>query len=145
MAHLDIWEREGLCRVFTGKISCSEILDSNIELHASPRFDDIKYLINDFTGSTEFEASSRDIKECIAIDNAASKSKQQLRVAMVAKIEPILTCAHLYALKMENSSFECRIFDNIDDARCWLSELKLIAEPSILLKPAEPKNIRLLS
>lgn len=120
MAYQENWGEKGLCRVFSGDIACSEILHANISLHADSRFYELNYLINDFTQVSGFEASLMDVKSCIAIDNAASKSKSALKVAFVAQIESLQTCAHLYALKMETSSFECRIFDQIEEAYNWL-------------------------
>ncbi len=116
------WEDDhGLYRTFTGRTSCAEIMHANTGLHSNPRFDEIKYIINDFTGVSEFEVSAVDIKESIAIDKAASKSKRKLKVAMVATEESLLSYAHLYALKMEETSFECKIFTNRHDACLWIS------------------------
>jgi len=120
LAYQENWEKEGLCRVYSGEITCSEILNSNIALHANARFYEINYVINDFSQATGFEASLMELKECIAIDNAASKSKSALKVAIVAQIEHLLTCAHFYTLKMEESSFDCKIFDQTEEAYNWL-------------------------
>lgn len=120
MAYQENWKEKGLYRVFSGKIACSEIQSANIALHANSRFYEIDFVINDFSQVSEFEASLMDVKSCIAIDNAASKSKHALKVAIVAKIESLLTCAHLYVFKMEDSTFDCKIFNEIEEAYEWL-------------------------
>ena len=115
------WEKKGLSRVFSGEITCAEVLHANIALHADPRFYELNYVINDFSRVSGFEASLMDVKSCIAIDSAASKSTSALKVAIVApQIEFFQTFAHLYVLKMETSSFECRIFDQTEEAYSWL-------------------------
>lgn len=122
MAYQNIWEEKGLCRIFTDKISGEEILTSNLSLHGDPRFDGIKYVINDFTKITEFEVSDLDITKIVIVDNVAAVSNSYLKIAIVAMLDPLLIWVQLYLERMQDSTFECAIFDNLNDAYKWVSE-----------------------
>ncbi len=119
MAYQNKWDEKGLCRVFTEKVSGDEILDANLTLHGDSRFDDISYIINDFTQIIEFEVSGMDIVKVATIDNVAALSKARLKIAIVATIESLLDWVNLYCERMADSPYECEIFTNFDDAYQW--------------------------
>ncbi len=52
MSYTNVWEIDGLHRIFTGKVSGEDIFESNIELHRDHRFKGIEYIINDFSKIT---------------------------------------------------------------------------------------------
>jgi hypothetical protein len=108
--------------VFTDKTSGEEILRSNLVLQGDSRFDDITYVINDFTQIVEFEVSDLDINKIVTIDHVAAISNPKLKIAIVATLESLLAWVHLYCEKMQDSPFECKIFDNLNDAYKWVSE-----------------------
>ena len=119
MAHHYHWEEKGLLRTYNNKISGDEIFDSNLKLHGDIRFDDIDYVINDFTAVTDFEFNEEDIAKIAIVDNVASKSKPVLKIAIVATLEPLLDWINKYLSVMQDSPYQCQIFTNIDDAYEW--------------------------
>ena len=122
MAFEIIWKGNGLHRVFTDKTSGDEVLRSNLRIHGDSRFDDIGYVINDFTQVLEFEISHFDINRIVAVDNAAALSNASLNIAIVATLEPLLDWIHVYGEKMQDSPFNCKIFDNVHDAYQWCTD-----------------------
>ena len=116
------WEKNGLYRQFTNKICGEEVLNINLNMQGDSRFDDIRYVINDFTKIVDFDFSDIDIHKISAVDNAASKSNPNIRIALVSTLEPLLVWIKLYCEKMKDSPYECEIFNNIDDAYKWVSE-----------------------
>ena len=121
MAHQYHWEENGLLRVYTDKISGDEVFDSNLKLHGDMRFDDIQYVINDFTRVTDFAVSEQDIAKIAIVDNVASKSKPVLKIAIVATLEPLLDWINKYLSGMQGSPYECQIFASLDEARQWVN------------------------
>lgn len=116
MSYNNKWEENGLLRDFTGHITGQEVLNSNLSMHGDARFYNIKYIINDFTQIETFEVTDIDIAEIVVIDNVAALSKHQLKIIIVATDETLLKWINLYIKKMENSPFECVIFNNVKDA-----------------------------
>lgn len=120
MAYQDIWENGGLQRVFTDTTSCEEILSANIKLYSDPIFDDIKFIINDFTRVLHFETSTQSMNEYVGIEKATNKSNHPLKVAMLVRDGYISAFARIYALRMEETTFQCETFENINDANSWI-------------------------
>lgn len=122
MSHHNTWEENGLYRKFTDSITGEEILTSNLTIHGDSRFDNLKYVINDFTQIVEFDADEIDILKISTIDNVGSRSNSYLKIAIVATSESLLVWVHLYCKQMLDSPLECKIFNHVDDAYRWLSK-----------------------
>ena len=123
MSYKNIWKENVLHRTFSEKTSAKEVLDSNLLIHGDSRFDRINYIINDFTQIDDFEVTEPEVREIVAIDNAAVNSKPRLKIAIVATLQPLLEWINLYCNKMESSSYECKIFSDKDDAHEWTTKL----------------------
>lgn len=120
MSYENRWEGEGLYRLYTNKITGKEVLESNLSIQGDSRFDNLRFIVNDFTDITEFEVSENDISKIVAIDNAAARSNANIKIAIVATNADLLEWIRLYSEKMENSSYKyIRIFDTIDEAYEW--------------------------
>jgi len=122
MANSIQWEERGLQRQFTGKISGREILGSNLSLQGNEKFDQLRFIVNDFAGVTAFELTDHDIAAIASIDNVASKTNAYIRIAIIVKLESLRVWANLYIEKMQGSSFKCKIFDNSESAYRWARE-----------------------
>lgn len=122
MSHQNTWEENGLYRVFTDTVTGEEILTSNLSIHGDYRFDDIKYVINDFTRAVEFEAAELDILKISTIDNVAARSNSYLKIAIVVKSESQLNWVHQYQKQMRNSPLKCEIFGTVNEAYEWVSK-----------------------
>ena len=109
-------------RKFTNHVSGKEVLNINLTIQGDPRFDDIKYVINDFTQIIDFDFSDMDIQKIMVTDNAAAKSNPNLKIALILTLEPLLEWANLYCEYMKDSPYTCAIFDNIPDAKKWISK-----------------------
>ncbi|MFW2372445.1 MAG: hypothetical protein ACN4GM_04935 [Gammaproteobacteria bacterium] len=122
MSHQNTWEENGLYRKFSDKISGEEILTSNLAIHGDARFDDIRYVINDFTQVVKFEAAEIDILKIATIDNVGAISNSYLKIAIVATSESVLDWIHQYCKQMQDSPLECKIFESVNDAYGWVSK-----------------------
>ena len=121
MAVTNIWEDKGLERVFSDRTSGHEVVESNLSLHGDSRFDDIHYVLNNFSAVETFQVSEIDISLIANIDAAATVSKPRLKIAIVATLDPLLEWIYKYCEKMQNSPYECRIFSDVENARQWCS------------------------
>lgn len=122
MAHLNKWEDKGLYREFKDNITGMEVLNINLSIQGDPRFDNIKYVINDFTQITDFDFSDIDIKRLAVMDNVAAISNPRLKIALIVTLEPLLKWANSYCKHMKDSPYICEIFDHISDANKWVSK-----------------------
>ena len=122
MAHINRWEDKGLYRQFTNHVTGEEVLNINLTIQGDSRFDEIKYVINDFTQITTFDFSDMDIKLLAVTDNAAAKSNPNINIALILTLEPLLEWANLYCEYMKDAPYTCAIFDNVIDAEKWVSK-----------------------
>ena len=121
MPHICKWEEKGLYRKFTDKVLGEEILRLNLAQQGDPRFDEIIYVINDFTQIVDFDINDRDVKKISAVDNIASRSNPNIRVAIVSTFKPLLEWIESYCEAMVGTPNECEIFSNVNDAYKWAS------------------------
>lgn len=122
MAHTNTWEEKGLYRAFTGTTSGAEVIDSNLSIHGDPRFDKINYVLNDFSTIDSFDVSDIDISLIANIDKAATISKPILKIAIVTRCSDLLKWVEKYLQRMDNSTYTCNTFDNLEDARDWCEQ-----------------------
>ena len=124
MPHINTWESEGLLREFMGEITGDEILESNFELHDDPNFLSVKYIINDFTKVTGHSIETTHTKAYATTDDIISYSKGDLKIALVVIHDPLIALAKNYRQLMKGKTFECEIFQHIEDARKWVNDEK---------------------
>jgi len=120
MSHTIIWEPEGYYRKFEGEVSGEEILDSNFELQADPRFQSIKYVINDFTQIESHTIEIAHTNAYATTDEIVSLTKGALKIAIVVVNDDLLALAENYRQQMLGNRFDCEIFQSLDDARKWV-------------------------
>lgn len=120
MAHTKNWTEDGVYRKFTDEISPDEILKSNFELQADPRFEEINYIINDFTKVTKLKFTSNHTKIYASTDDIISSSKGNLKIAIVAVQDAHIALANNYRDDMLNKFFKCEIFKTIKEAEDWV-------------------------
>jgi len=121
MAFINNWEAGGVYKVFSGDVTGSEVLDSAVEVEEDQRFDQVRYVINDFLAVDGVDANERDIALVAAIDRAASKTNPDIRIAVVATQQKIIELAQHYSRLIEDCPFQAQLFASVEDARNWLA------------------------
>jgi hypothetical protein len=114
-----IWEDHGVVRQFSGKVGDREFIQSSIEIQADPRFDNLGYVIQDFSRCTELAVDDDTIEEGVARASIALLSKLHFRVAFVGTLPGLRDLT----AKMANSSFcppHLRTFETMEDARIFV-------------------------
>ena len=120
MPHSILWETDGLVRKFSGQVSGEEILKSNFALQANPKFQTIKYIINDFTEVTSHSIEQSHTNVYASTDEIISNEKGKLKIAIVVNQESLIELAKNYQSLMRNMLFECEIFQSVEDSRQWV-------------------------
>jgi len=116
MPYQNTWKNDGLHRIFTGTVTAEEVLTSNLSIHGDKRFDDLKYVYNDFSQVDDYVLNTFDIYNITSIDNIAATYNEKLKVIIIAKNEGILKGAHIYAEQMKDTPFKILVFDNVESA-----------------------------
>jgi len=118
MPYIHKWKETGVIREFSGAINAAQVLNSNLELHAHKRFNDIDYVLNDFTAATEIVIAAEQTTAFATTDEMVALTKGELKIAIVIS-NAFLPAALAYQKQMIDSSFTCLIFEAISEAEQW--------------------------
>ena len=118
-----IWEDRGVLFRFRDVVTGDELVQSNLDVYANPKFESIEYEVAIFSDSVKFEASSETVRRVAEMDAAASKRNPKVVVAIVASQTVIRGLANLYRLQSEvaGGTWETEFFETEPDARRWLA------------------------
>jgi len=121
------WEPKGLLRTFHANrdLTGEDIFESNLKTHKDARFKDIEYIINDFTKVTCHSVRITHTEVYASTDQMIANTKHTLKIALIASDESILDLARNYCALMQEQSFECKIFPNVEAARNWVCKKPL--------------------
>jgi hypothetical protein len=110
------WEGRGFYKRFTGRVAFQEYARSQEEVTSDPRFDDAKYIINDFLAIDGYTISHDDAEYSAAYTRGPSYTNPRVRVAYVtndAKISLLVRMAKAVSfMKIET-------FPTLAAARAW--------------------------
>lgn len=125
MAFETLWKNKLVLWKFSGIVTDSDLLQSNLEVYGDSRFDDIRYQILDLLDVASVEVGDpnlavRTIRRVAELDKAAAKTNPSIKVATVAHIEVLATLANLYESEIADSPWESEVFTSMDDAKKWL-------------------------
>ena len=121
MSYENIWEKHGVYRKCSGRVTGKEILQAVQEVESDNRFDLIRYVINDFLDVTEVDVSFEEIKLIAAIDNAAALTNPNIKVAQVTINSGIEDLAKFYSDRPGNNRYPSKLFLSLDEAREWVA------------------------
>lgn len=114
------WEPpRGVVKRFFGYVSNKELLQSVIDTESDPRFDDLRFVINDFLDVRNISVSRNDVEYISAVDRAAAATNPNIRIAVVANRPEIIALADQYANSPMNA-YPTRVFATLVEARAWL-------------------------
>lgn len=122
MSYELIWEPRGVLRKFTGNLTFSDVMSSSVTVESDPRFDDIRYVISDFSGVKTTEIGRDDIAEIVAIDAAAARSNKRIQGAVVVADGTMLTLVLDYVNSPMNT-YPVFFFGSLESARSWATDL----------------------
>lgn len=112
------WESRGVVKEFFGTVTGACIMHSLADVHGSPEFDTLRFVVNDFSAVTAFDLSDFDPEYVAALDGAASMTNKRINVAIVATAPAIIEAAEQYARTPLNT-YPTKLFTDMASARTW--------------------------
>lgn len=119
MSYELLWHTGGVTKRFFNIVTNDDMLLSVYESEADPRFENLRYVINDFVEieGCDFETP---VAERIAVqDRGAAFSNPNIRIAVVTTHPQVIAAAEVYIASPLNV-YQTRIFATIPEARAWL-------------------------
>jgi hypothetical protein len=121
MAYELVWEPRGVWRRFSGTLVPEDLMASVDTVQRDPRFDSLRYSINDFLDVDNVADIAPILDQVLAKAIGGAHSNTRLVMAILARGEAVLSHARLFL--MPDFPYPVRLFDNLAEAREWLKGL----------------------
>ena len=112
------WEPHGVLRTFSGTVEFEEYMESVASLQNDARFDELRYIVEDFAGCDSLHVSEAQMEMVMANAIGAAYSNPYIRIAAVAVEAQVCNLITLFA---QGSPFITRVFPQMAQARAWLA------------------------
>lgn len=117
------WESEGVYSKFWGEVNVVQVLAMLEEVGGDYRFDEIFYLLADYTEVTTPQVTPSDVDLVAAIDRAQMLSNQHYLHAAVAESEEALVLLR-YWVSLYQDPRHASYFTSVAEARAWVETRK---------------------
>ena len=121
MSYENIWEKNGVYRKYKSGINGKELIQAAEDVLGHELFDSISYVINDLLTVTEHDVKASDIFTLSEMDRAAVQINPNVKIAIVTTTLTVQLLASLYDDLMSHSPYPIKIFENLHEARSWVS------------------------
>ena len=119
MSYNLIWEPNGVYWKYFGKVSGIEVLKATMLAYGNSRFDEMKYKLVDFLNVEGIEINERFMEAIANRHKHAQKYNPHIKNAIVVRSKTN-KLANFYSELFNDSSWDVRVFDDLDEANIWL-------------------------
>jgi len=122
MPHTTTWEPRGVVKHFWGYVTGSEFADSVDEIACDPRFDDLRFSINNFLDIEGHSIDERAIERIAVTRIGSIRSNPNIRVIVITTDETVAQFKPLIEAPRFGRTYDTIVFDCMTHARQWLAE-----------------------
>ena len=120
MAYELIWEDNGVYWKYSGNVEGNEIIDASTSIYGDARFITLKYKFVDFFDVKNFKMDKSQLALIAYQHLAAERANPYLKNAILIKSGHKTTrMAHEFAAYFNKSSWEVKVFTDMDEANKW--------------------------
>ena len=117
------WLPSGLHTQYIGVITGNELVDGALKISGDPRFDNIRYIIDDFSKLVGNKITIADVERLVACIGAITKSNPYIKNAMVlANNEESNALIGLYVFLASELTWQFETFSALTEAQMWVDE-----------------------
>jgi hypothetical protein len=127
--HENDWEAQGVVKRFFGFLRAEEFVKAAEEVAADPRFDSVRFVINDLLNVDGNDICERTIDDVVSIHLGAGFSNPNVRIAFVTTDEQLGAVAGRIKQLLSKGPREIKIFPTIEQARKWLESQPALLNP----------------
>ena len=120
MAYELVWEPDGVIKRFFGAVTAREFVQSVESIQGDYRFDDARYVINDFSAVTEHSLSQEALTEVAVLQFGAYSSNPNCRVVYVTTDEALGFLVRNTPAVAGLTSYQTEVCPTLAAARDWL-------------------------
>ena len=120
VAYLMQWEVRGLYVWYEGYVTSGELLEVAQTWQGDERFDDLRYILQDFSGAETITRDVETMKFLAANDSAAKISNARIRLAVFPNRPDVINLVQAY-LGAGMRTWTIRVFPTREAARAWVA------------------------
>ena len=117
------WGERGVVKRYVGTVTAHDVIQSAVDVERDSRFDDLRYVINDFLEIVDVAVTGLEIERLAAIDKGAFETNPKIRIAIVTDRDDVVGLAREYADSPVHV-YPTRIFSTLRSAKEWLGALE---------------------
>ncbi|CAG0950374.1 hypothetical protein RHDC4_00041 [Rhodocyclaceae bacterium] len=114
------WEPRGAYKRFHGFVAMDDLIQAAQRVEGDPRFDDIRYVINDFLAIEGHGVTDIQVRMLAAMDSGAAFTNPNIRIAVVTDRDEVRALVGIYTAPPLNA-YPTETFSTLAQARDWLS------------------------
>lgn len=120
MPYVHHWHPRMVIKTFSGHVSGEEFVASAEDVAASPRFDALRFIVNDFREARSHSVNEKSMQMIAAIRMAAMDTHADIKVLVVSRDEQFKEFAGLAAKPPLAGTQETLAFDTMEQAIEWI-------------------------
>lgn len=120
MAYELVWEPDGVLKRFSGTVPADEFLRSVKQVQGDSRFDDMRYIISDFSAAQADKIGEDVLTELSAMHYGAYASNPNCRIAFITTDQPFGERVKRMLLSPDMMSYQVEVSPTLSEARDWL-------------------------
>ena len=113
----------GILRLWTGAVAAGDVTVANADYLTREDWTKLEYLIADFSGVTELQATTEDIRNIAIAEARIATLIPNLVIAVVAPTDYIFGMARMWEVFAEQTGWIRRVFRSRPEAEAWVHEL----------------------
>ena len=123
MALITTWEKNGLYNRYVGQTTVDELISSSLKISGDSRFDNLKYIISDWSDSEPAGMKAEDVEKLICFINVFAQSNPNiLNPSIMPKNDDYRQAlVGLYVALMEDSPWDATWFKTVEESREWIA------------------------
>ena len=116
------WEKNGLYIQYLDHVTGEDMLDDALVVSGDPRFDNMRYVISDWTQATTTAIDTHHIHQLVAYVKAMARSNPKVKNATVMyDDEDRKAMVALYGLLADDTPWKIDFFNTLEEARSWVA------------------------
>lgn len=112
------WEPHGVYKRFFGHLTVGDLLQSSQDVNDDPRFDSLRFALNDFLGIEGHAVTAAAVRQQAAANLGSMRSNPNVRVVVVTTDPGLSPRVHSYPVE---------VFETVAEARAWLERSPWLA------------------
>lgn len=111
-----------LLTTYTGEVTGSELVDGALHKSGDMRFDNVKFILSDWTRASKVRVTPEDVRTLVACLKPISRICPQARMGSIVNPDPTGNAlVAWYKFLADDLSWDIEIFTSHEDAEAWCS------------------------